>query len=408
MLLTAIAVPFLFLASEHSAEQELDRVEAEPLGRVTLRPTAGLIVFEVRMAGSEPVLFLLDSGASGDVIDTALADKLDLDRGAESERGGAVEGSRVSISWAKNVPFEIGGVGGASYVAKRAAVASVAPLARAFIGVEVGGILGHGFFERFAVEVDYVDGEMTLHDPVKYEPKEGATVVPLVFDKNVAGLPFADVVIDNGRDDPMTVRMLVDSGGALSGTGSLGSKADVDAMVPPELPIYESRSATGLGSSIENVMHAIFSTRFQSLNLSGHEIKAPLIGWTDKSVSFGVLGAQLLSRFDVVFDYRNARLLVTPNERFADPVLYDASGLVIIADAEDIDVRKILYVAPGSPGEKAGLQGGDEIVEFNGRAAKETDLLSMRDLLLKPGEYRLRIERGEEIHSCVLKAEKLL
>ena len=102
MLRAAVLVSSLLIGSGQPLEQEAApaRPDSE-VARIPLRPLIGLIVFDVRMAGSEPVPFLLDSGASGTVIDSGFADRMELTRGSEQVGGGAAKGSRYALPHSK-------------------------------------------------------------------------------------------------------------------------------------------------------------------------------------------------------------------------------------------------------------------------------------------------------------------
>jgi len=105
----------------------------------------------------------------------------------------------------------------------------------------------------------------------------------------------------------------------------------------------------------------------------------PMVGEKD-----GNLGAEILRRFKVTFDYANERMLLEPGKSMDEPFEHDMSGLEV-SRMEDGSFT-IDRVVPGSAADEAGLIVGDSIVEIMGRAAGDVGLFEWTDLTKKDGE----------------------
>lgn len=107
------------------------------------------ILLQVSVNGSEPVWFVLDSGASACVVDTALAQKLGIK--TEGEKQGSGAGKGTVKFFAPQVTYGLPGLFlpvDESYVIDLSSQA-------ALLGRYVGGILGYTFFAPYVADVDY-------------------------------------------------------------------------------------------------------------------------------------------------------------------------------------------------------------------------------------------------------------
>ena len=82
------------------------RSESE-LARVPFRSEAGLILVDVRVDDSEPLTFLLDSGASNVVIEREVAERLGLPMGPERGRNPASKRAALTFRVVSSAAFRI-------------------------------------------------------------------------------------------------------------------------------------------------------------------------------------------------------------------------------------------------------------------------------------------------------------
>src|SRR6185295_13177753 len=180
--------------------------------------------------GAEPGWFVLDTGASGNVLDTALTKKLGIKPEAERQTSGAGKGT-VKTGIARGVRYDVGGT---STVAETTYLIDLSGQP-ALVGREVAGILGYDFFTKFAVEIDYEAQVLRLHDPATFKPPPGAEALPFTLDKKT---PHVPIQIKVPGQVAVTKTVLVDS----------GSQDAVDDDVMPQSPLKrEVLGGVGLG-----------------------------------------------------------------------------------------------------------------------------------------------------------------
>jgi hypothetical protein len=194
----------------------------------------GMIFVPVRLNGSKPLSFVLDTGSARMLIDRTLADRLGLKRsGQGSVQGGGA--GRIPIEFVQNVDLGLPGLESTGY---EFSTADVQPL-QASLGAKVDGILGYELFKRFVVTVDYESRTVTLMRPGSFHASDSADALSIelrgkwAFVKGELVLPGPVTVQDN---------FLIDSGSG-------------DALDHPIVMKLQSRTPTqsgiGLGTAVQ-------------------------------------------------------------------------------------------------------------------------------------------------------------
>ena len=338
--------------------------------------------------------FILDTGAAASALDTEVAKSLNISLRSPWQASGAGEGTlRAEVG--SKVSLNIGSL---ELCYKEI---DVIPLNSVLFGVEgrrVDGLLGYDFFEQFAVEIDYVNGKTkiretkeNLEDADSNEEKldldlvrgsilTAAEFAPLEHDKRIGGT----FLIDTAWRSALTFTSpFVASNKLLSGRQG----------------IITSMTGIGIGGqTLENSSRiASFRLgRFSMKNLIANfsQAKAGILSQADFS---GIIGAEILRRFKVTFDYPNRSMFLSPNKNLRDPFEFGLSGLFLIAEGSFGKI-KIKYVVENSAGAVAGAKVGDELVSIDNVPVSSFTLDDIRSLFRKEEgrEYRLVLMRDRE------------
>jgi hypothetical protein len=258
----------------------------------------GMIFVPVRLNGSRPLSFVLDTGSTRMIVDRALATSLGLKASGSGSLQGAGAG-RIPIEIIHDVGIALPGIESTGY---EFSTADLQPLETS-LGVRVDGILGYELFSRFVVTVDYEAKTMTLNSPGAFHIGNAAQEIPIELrDK----WPFvkAELVLPG----PVTVQdsFLIDSGSS-------------DAVDHPIVMKLESRipatSGVGLGTQIQGA-----TARATSFRLGRYRITAPTVACCGASAATSkLIGNEVLQRFTVIFDYPSSRIFIAPNSYFEKP-----------------------------------------------------------------------------------------
>jgi hypothetical protein len=128
-----------------------------------------------------------------------------------------------------------------------------------------------------------------------------------------------------------------------------------------------------------------------------NELITQLISSNDRN---GTLGAEILRRFVVTIDYRNARLTLSPTPLIREAFNYNMSGMEVVNPMPGLPIFTISDIRENSPAYFAGLKLNDQIISINSNS-NEAITLNDINLLLQSKEnrtIRMKVLReGQEI-----------
>lgn len=333
------------------------------------------IVLPVTINESEPLKFVLDSGAAATVIlESRGTQKLSLQMAGELPVSGVGNGEDPRAFFVKDTDISLGSVRLEGLSAVYLPLSSV-PFFADLDEVYFDGVIGAPFFERFVIAIDYDRQLISFSEPGQMEAirqQDGADWQALPLQVQ-SGLPYLVTWIDTGREQPVAVKLLVDTG--FRGPVSVTPETHEDIDEPIE---YFSSVSQGLSGDVESrvaVAEYLKIGRFQLENLP---VSYSLSGGESDHGSNGLLGNEVLSHFNLVFDYPNERLFLSPNERFAEPISADRSGMLIRPHRQGAVVKS---VASDSAGARIALRAGDIIASIDEEPVTFSNLSQLKRVL---------------------------
>ncbi|MEM7147666.1 MAG: ankyrin repeat domain-containing protein [Verrucomicrobiota bacterium] len=272
---------------------------------VPFETASGIPFVSVAINDREVGRFLVDTGAEFTVVRIDLANQLGLPwkkslGNVLQEAGGTQELVWRQINSIKigDLTFPLEKIAAADFSAIRETVADVA------------GVIGSDILERVPFTVDYQNKTIAFHNPDAFEPDESTRPLAL----NIAdGRPHTPVQLL----DTTPVSCLIDTGmeGALSVNSSF---ANNHTSLTDPLRTWRSQA---VGAS-----HELVRTRKRlppnSVTIFDTTIDAPLgLDLIDDASHDGAIGAVILSRFRLTYDYQNKTLHVAdvPNHPVPAP-----------------------------------------------------------------------------------------
>jgi hypothetical protein len=370
--------------------------------RIPFELYANVIFLQARVNNSPPLWFILDTGASGTLINTSRVKGLGLkylDTAKLTGMGGSVKGDYLG-----GATFSLPGV----EVFDRKIVSMPIDPLLSRVGRVVDGVIGYDFFKLFVVEIDYVAKTINLYDPRGYTYSGPGERVP--FRVRGKGTPFTRVKIELAGRDAVEGEFEIDTG-ADSALSINGPFTEAHGLL--KSLAHKSGTLTGAGAGGDS---PYISARVGSMQLGRFRFESPVVSFSQdtkgsgaSTESAGQLGTEIFRRFRVVFDYSRGRMILEPNQNFSEPFETDMSGLDLVAEGSDLRTFTVNAVEANSPADAAGLREEDVLVAIDGRPVAELNLDQLTSMFTHEGkEYELTVKRGQETLKVKMKLRRLI
>lgn len=356
--------------------------------------TGGIVIMQAKLENFPDTLnFILDTGSSGISLDSTTVDYLKLQPSPSDRTIRGIAGIRkVSFLYNQKLHFPGLTVDSLNFHINDYTILT------AVYGERIDGIIGYSVLSRYILKVDYDSMRISFctKGTIRY-PRGGYLLKPTINQLVSQPLRVRD-------EKTIYSRFLYDMGAGLcmllskefaedsnflskkkkrfikEGEG-LGGKIDMELMVMREVKIgpYKFRNVPTFIFDDEN-------------NVTSY----PYMG--------GLIGNDILRRFNIILNYAKGDIFIIPNRHFNETFdysysgieLYFINGLIVIGD-----------VARGSPGEAAGLKEGDEVIAINKNFSQ--NLNQYKIALQVPGEkVKIVFRRDGRLMEVEFKVKSIL
>ena len=333
------------------------------------------IILPVSVNGSDPLNFVLDSGASATVILESRGTKmLALEIAGELPVSGVGEGPHPVAHIVKDTNFSVGSVRLEGLSAVYLPLTSV-PFFDNYDEVYFDGVIGAPFFQRFVVEIDYDQQLISFSEPGFEAAKNGhngAGWQELALQIQ-SGVPYLSTQVGIDQGQSLAVKLLVDTG--YRGPISLTPETHEEIYEPHAyFPLFSQ----GLSGEVQTRVGMSETLSMGDYRLENLPVSYSITGGESDHGSNGLVGNEVLSRFNLVFDYPNERMFVAPNQQFGMPISADRSGLLIRPHQLGAVVK---YIAKDSAAEGTALREDDIITSIDDTPMTRSSISELKRLL---------------------------
>ncbi|MEI6263897.1 MAG: aspartyl protease family protein [Sphingobacteriia bacterium] len=252
-------------------------------------------------------------------------------------------------------------------------------------GVRIDGIIGYSFLRRFIVRLDYDNNKVEIYTPGTYKyPRGGQLLKP-----NFTTLPQQFAIIQDSRE--ILNRFIFDTGAGLCFL--LSKDFTEDSSIFKTNRRFFTTQAEGLGGKKQMELTVVKSVKigqFKFKNVPVH-VFDDTYNVTNYPVLGGILGNDLLRRFNVILNYPEQSIHIKPNVHFNEDFDYSYTGLGIYLIGGEI---RVVDIVKGSPGDKAGFKEGDVIFSVESNFTKNIQVY--KNLFQNAiGKIKVVVFRGE-------------
>lgn len=397
MRLLTISMLLLLIASVTTLEAQEEFIPP-PARLITRFPfkllTGGIITIKAQLGDyADTLTFILDTGSGGISLDSSTANELHLKTELSDRTIRGIAGvRRVNFAYKQTLRLPQLSVTNLDFHINDYDVLTSA------YGEKIDGIIGLSFFTRYIVKVDYDSSNISVYTKgtIRY-PRGGYLLKPII-----QTIPVLQASIKDNRQ--LTPRFYFDTGAGMCLLLSADFVSDSN-FVKPKRKWYATQ-AEGLGGKAPMKQGVV-----RQLQLGPYRFKnVPTYIFDDEynvtaypSLA-GLVGNDLLRRFNLIINYERRDIYMTPNSHYKEPFDYSYTGLGMYLIDGEIQVVDIM---PESPAEQAGFKQGDIIMAVANNFSK--NIQAYKNLMQTPGEkLKVLVLRQEGPVVLTLKVKNIL
>lgn len=346
----------------------------------------GLILLDVNINdNTEASTFIFDTGATSDLLDSTTANKLGLKANHKQAVLGAGGAKSYDIILNQKLTLQ-----NKIEIDNTHLVLTDLTKLKDVFERNFDGIIGYSLLKKYITKIDYENQKILLYDKIKNVDTIGYKAIPFEFGNGIP-IPQFDISITLRNGESYTDKILFDSGAGLT-----------LLINTPYNEKYKLNKKAGksLISKSENLHGESISENIaiESMNLGGYELNEMVVsiahdknGVSSYENYLGILGAKVISRFNIVLDYSSSTLYLKPNNTFSKSFEFPLSGIKLKKVDDNIIIVRIEKT---SSAYKKGIRKGDKLISVNKDSSG--DITIYRGFLKKQGnEVNLVIINSE-------------
>lgn len=356
--------------------------------------TGGIVILQAKLGNFDDTLnFILDTGSSGISLDSTTVDFLKLKPTPTERTIRGIAGIRkVSFLYNQQLHFPGLTIDSLNFHINDYGILT------AVYGEKIDGIIGYSVFSRYIMKLDYDSMKLTFSTigTMRY-PRGGYLLKPYINMLAAQTLRVRD-------EKAITSRFLYDMGAGVCMLLSRDFIADSNFMDRKRKKWI--KEGEGLGGKIDMELTVI-----KEVKLGPYKFRnVPVYVFDDENnvTSYpymgGLIGNDILRRFNVIINYSRNDIYIMPNSHYNDLFDYSYSGLELYFVEGMIIVGD---VAVGSPAEAAGIKEGDEVVAVNKNFSQ--NLNQYKIALQVPNEkIKLILRRDNELKEIEFRVKSIM
>ena len=346
------------------------------------------IYIPLKINDSEELEFVFDTGAGATIINSNIQKQINLTSNKVLTSNGATGEVNMILIENNTIKFDSLELNEIDLLST-----SLSHLERAS-GRNIDGIIGYDFLNKYVVEINYNDSKILIFDPKGFKYQGKGQLIKIDVDK----LPKAKFKFSINNRISFKGEFIIDTGagGTIGFATHFSKKNDLKHRIEKTY----SFSSKGLSGN-----HSIIDIgRIKEFKISEFGFKNIPVriyntnkGALAKKKTAGIIGNELLKKFNITFDYKSKKSYWTLNHKFNEPFVVSHSGLKLELDTSGTKVI-ITYIIPNSVAESSDLNIGDEIIEIDNLKVSSISLDKIRKLLNQNGKtIEIKYLKGNEI-----------
>jgi hypothetical protein len=385
------------IAAQQSPAVQIQFAFSGDVAQVPAQVADSLVLVPVRVNGSQPSWFVLDTERATSAIDDVRAAAV----GLYSPSSGA--GRPKSFA---DVSLEFPGL---KISLPTLALDSFEDLS-ARIGHSVQGVLGADVLNHFILKINYQAQSVQFYDAKSFQYSGRGAQIPLQISAGIPAITGKVTVRHRGRFNGLLAIATAQTE-PVAFSPQFARSHDFSDLPERMLPFPGADAASD--TDVREFLGRVQALQFGKIDFADPIAIFPTK--SDKGAGTGpsqfvcAIGGEILSRFAVILNYPAKLLILEPNRSFPDNFTADMSGLTFIAIPPALNRFEVAQVAAKSPAAAAKVEVGDMLEKVDGNPASDYSLDDLRALLRQWGtSHALSLLRNGKPIEVTLQLKRLL
>ena len=264
-------------------------------------------------------------------------------------------------------------------------------------GEKVDGMIGYSFFSRYIVQINYDSSRISVWTRGNFRyPRGGYMIRPVI-----ASLPIIGAQVRDARD--IFARFYFDTGAGLCALLSSDFVND-STILDSRKKIYYT-SAQGLGGKATMRLTTVRDIRVGPYRF--HKVPTYIFDDQYNVTSYpnlgGLVGNDILRRFNVTLNYDRRIIYLVPNSHYRDLFDYSYTGLGLYWMNGEVRIGDVMK---DSPAEKAGFREDDIVLSVGNNFSN--NIQAYKSLLQNTGDkLKLIVNRKGELLQLTLQVKSI-
>lgn len=356
--------------------------------------TGGIVIVRAALDNYKDSLnFVLDTGSGGISLDSTTAEELKVEKKLTDKTVRGIAGMKtVEFTYDHSVHLP-----GLTVEHLDFHINDYDILTSAY-GIRIDGIIGYSFFRRYIVSINYEKQTFDVYTPGNYKYPRGGYLLHPQF----STLPMQQLMVRDNTN--IAGKFYFDTGAGLCMLLNEDLVQD-SALLRKKRKLYPT-VAEGLGGKKSMDLTVIKEVRVGPYRFRN----VPIYIFDDEynitqyPVLGGLIGNDILRRFNVVLNYPEQEIYIRPNKHFLDSFDYSYSGLGMYIINGTITVTEIMKK---SPAEAAGFKEGDIVIGVENNLSG--NIQAYKTLLQNAGaRIKVLISRNGDLKIITIKVRSIL
>ncbi|MEL7146223.1 MAG: aspartyl protease family protein [Bacteroidota bacterium] len=362
--------------------------QPKPLQSIPFEVFGDHIFIKVKVDGSEPLDFVFDTGDGLTVISNEVAGQLNLTSDQtvkKTSAGGSVTGALIDHN-----KLEIGDL----HIDDIEVYSLDLNHLERLIGRNIDGIIGYDLLNKHIIQIDYDRMEFEIYDNDTWIYNGDGEEFNLKLTSYIPHIPCT-VKLNNGE---------ILKGEYFVNTGA-GTTVDFNTPFVNKHDIIDKtgKHYSYLTGGIEKQETLHYEGRVVDFNIRDFSFSDMPVGISQAKSGiqhskkvFGILGNNVLRRFNIIFDYTNKKMYWEKNASFDEEFHVNTTGFDVemTPDLSEVKVHRVYEIGLAK---QEGIKVGDIIIEIDGKPVSNMILPDIKKLINhEGGNFKMKVRRGGE------------